>query len=321
MEPKRIELPTEFGVGTVNAYLFLEPEPVLVDCGINDAGSRKQLVAGLAAHGVGLTDLRRVVLTHAHVDHFGAAGWVAEESGAEVWIADVGYDWVVATEKRWAERIAYYGEVYLPGLGLSAEWVEKVLMFLGYSAAMSSQVPAGQARSFAAEGEIELGGWQWQVMHVPGHATHQTCFYLAEKGWMISGDMVLAKVPAPVGERPLPGQPRARALPQFLESVARIIDLPVAKVFPGHGEPFGQYREVLTAQLARIEKRKGECVRLLGAGEKTVIDLVEVMYANYPDALRMAGTWMVLGYLDVLVAEGVVEEREKGGVWYYKVIE
>ncbi len=35
MKPIRIELPTGLGVGPVNAYLFTEPEVVLVDAGVN----------------------------------------------------------------------------------------------------------------------------------------------------------------------------------------------------------------------------------------------------------------------------------------------
>src|SRR4051794_18300000 len=80
----RLEVPTPFAVGAVNAYL-IEDEPLtLVDCGPNSATALAALERLLGEHGHALADIERVLITHQHMDHVGLAGLVAERSGAEV---------------------------------------------------------------------------------------------------------------------------------------------------------------------------------------------------------------------------------------------
>ncbi|MEZ4518693.1 MAG: MBL fold metallo-hydrolase [Chloroflexota bacterium] len=97
--PIRIELPTGLAVGTVNAYLFIQPEPVLIDAGIKSEECWEALVTQLAEYGLAPRDLSRIVITHAHVDHFGLAARLVEESDATVWSCDLGFlgSWPVAT--------------------------------------------------------------------------------------------------------------------------------------------------------------------------------------------------------------------------------
>ena len=58
MKPIRIELPTPFAVGPVNAYLFTEPEPILVDTGVDSDESWQVLEYELARHNLAISDLR-----------------------------------------------------------------------------------------------------------------------------------------------------------------------------------------------------------------------------------------------------------------------
>ena len=91
-----LSLPTPFPVGPVNVYLA-EGEPLtLIDTGPKDVLTRAALEAGLAEHGCRVEDLRRVILTHHHVDHIGLTAEIVARSGAEVlthpynlpWLAD-----------------------------------------------------------------------------------------------------------------------------------------------------------------------------------------------------------------------------------------
>ena len=91
-----LPLPTPFPVGPVNAYLA-EGEPLtLIDTGPKDDATRAALAAALKVHGHRLEDIRRIILTHHHVDHVGLAGEIAARSGAEglahpytlPWLAD-----------------------------------------------------------------------------------------------------------------------------------------------------------------------------------------------------------------------------------------
>jgi hypothetical protein len=42
------------------------------------------------------------------------------------------------------------------------------------------------------------------------------------------------------------------------------------------------------------------------------------MYASYPPAFRFAGLWMILGYLDLLQAEGAITVSQPDGILIYQ---
>lgn len=73
----------------IASYLVGDGEPSLVDCG--PASCASALVAGLADLGLALTDVRRLILTHIHLDHAGAAGTlVRRHPGLEVHVSEIG---------------------------------------------------------------------------------------------------------------------------------------------------------------------------------------------------------------------------------------
>jgi len=80
-----ISIPTPFPVGPVNAYLLPEEPVTLVDTGPKTAAARAALEQGLAAAGVPLRAVRRIILTHGHTDHFGLAATLVAETGATVY--------------------------------------------------------------------------------------------------------------------------------------------------------------------------------------------------------------------------------------------
>ncbi len=320
MKPIRIELPTSFAIGSVNAYLFRQPEPVLVDTGIKSADSWNALISGLAEHGLRIADLAQVIITHPHVDHFGQANMIAGESSADIRVSELGKQWLVDFPDMWRRRIAYYRDHFMGFVGFEPDITKTILDYMEQVVDECDPVPEDRVSTFTLEEKLELGGQDWQVIHMPGHASHQTCFYQCESRLMVSADMLLAKAPTPIVERPTVGTERAPSLPRFMKSLSIAESLEIDMVYPGHGVPFTDHRRIIQAQRDRIEKRKRECLRLVNSGCQTVADLVNVMYAHLPVQFRFAGLWMLVGYLDLLMQEGAVLQEEQGGVWHYKAI-
>ncbi len=64
---------------------------LLIDAGF--PGSRDDVLASLRQLGFGVDDLRAILLTHAHIDHFGSAIWFAKTHGTPVYChaAEVGH--------------------------------------------------------------------------------------------------------------------------------------------------------------------------------------------------------------------------------------
>ena len=76
-------------VGTVNMYVLSDGDKAtVVDCGVWHPelpdGGLGAFQNGLRQAGYELTDVPRLILTHAHIDHYGLAGAVLERSGAEL---------------------------------------------------------------------------------------------------------------------------------------------------------------------------------------------------------------------------------------------
>ena len=313
--PIRIELPIPFPVGPVNAILLPGDEPTLVDTGLKTADCRQALEKGLADNGMKVEDLRKIVLTHAHVDHAGLAAELAERSGAEVWVSDVAYDWIANLTTVWPQRGELMNQVSRLG-GLPQEVRDRSKMFMEATLAMWDEVPEEKLRRFPIDGTLEMGGGRWQVIYAPGHTVSQTCFYQPEHKWLISADMILHKAPTPVID-PDPDGQRVKGLPIFIEMVKQFAELDVEITFPGHGPLIHDHRAVLKQQIDRIEMRKNEVLDLVKAGNQTVFAITEVMYAHYPPAARSSGFGMVIGYLDLLTSEGLVVEQTVDGVWQF----
>ncbi len=318
--PIRIELPTEFPVGPVNTYLFTDPEPVLIDTGVKFDPSWDALEAGLAAHGLRIADLSKVIITHPHTDHFGQSARIAANSDAEIWVSELGVRWVRETAVSWQKRIEYNRDTFLPKLDITADMQEMVLNFFRFSRNTAEVVPADRIHTFKTDAHLTFGGMEWQVVHTPGHASHQTCFYQPESGQFMAADMLLEKTPTPVIECPASGDLTARhdpSLPRFMESLTAVESLNIRHVYPGHGEPFDDHRTLISRQRRRILRRKAKTLTLIERGYDTVSKLVDEMYSHYPSAYRLVGLWMQVGYLDLLLTDGTIYEQERNGIWRY----
>ncbi len=318
MTPTRIELPTSFAVGPVNAYLFTEPEIVLVDTGIDSDESWQALQAGFASQNVAIEDLKRVIITHAHVDHLGAAARLARHSDADIWIAHMGYDWLVRPAEKWQARVDYYQETFLPQTGMPPQAQEMVVATMTFIGQSFNPVPANRVKAFQVGDSLQMGGLDWQVLHMPGHARHQTCFYQAETEQFLSADMLLHKTPTPIVEAPLDGRSRIPSLPIYLQSLDRVEQLKMKTVYPGHGEIITESYALIQRQKERILQRKAEALSLVQQGHQTIYELVNIMYAHYPEQARFSGLWMLVGYLDLLLEDELLVVEGVDGVWHYR---
>ncbi len=84
----RLRLPLPWpGVPHCNAYAVAAGDGVvLFDCGLHEPGSLAQLERAMEQVGLHLSDVRLLVCTHAHSDHYGQAASVVEASGCELWM-------------------------------------------------------------------------------------------------------------------------------------------------------------------------------------------------------------------------------------------
>ena len=82
-----LSIPTPFYVGDVNIYLIKEDPLTLIDVGPKTPEAAAALRAKLGANAIKFSDIRRIVLTHAHEDHCGLARQVRDEAkNADIYV-------------------------------------------------------------------------------------------------------------------------------------------------------------------------------------------------------------------------------------------
>jgi glyoxylase-like metal-dependent hydrolase (beta-lactamase superfamily II) len=234
-------------------------------------------------------------------------------------VADLGVTWLLDFAGMWQKRLDFYRDVFLPQTGLPQATREGVVAYFESVKDTFESVSADCVQTFGIHDTLSMGGLDWQVIYAPGHANHQTCFYQPETRQFISADHLLHRAPTPIVERPLTSSTRIPALPQFLQSLDLVEPLDIDIVYPGHGDLIIDHRTLIHNQRERIHQRKRECLELVAAGHETMAELVDIMYAHYPPQARFSGLWMLVGYLDLLQAEGLVRERPIGDVLHYQV--
>ncbi len=317
MEPIQIELPTIFESMTVNTWLFKGPEPTLIDCGEKTDKLWDALINGLKINGLGIADLKKVIITHAHLDHIGMAKRITEHSDATIWVSEYVYDWAIHLKMMLDRRTGVIMEVM--DKNLPSEIKEAYFKF-GYDelADYWDEIPKDRIQVFPMEGSLNFGGDDWEIIYTPGHCINQTCFYNPKNGYLLSADMLLPIIPIPIIDAGLrPPYNRVKTLPMQLESYKKLKKLAITKTFPGHFSAFENALALIEKQENKIHVRKEKCFELI---ENGVTQVIKMVHQVYPNRINDATIFMVIGLLDILMDEGRIEHQEIDGLYHYTAI-
>ena len=304
----RLRLPLPWpGVPHCNAYAVAAGDGVvLVDCGLHEPGSLAQLERAMEQVGLHLSDVRLLVCTHAHSDHYGQAASVVEASGCELWMHPADAHMRGSLEDA-EEHLARHLEVERQ----SGVPVEPLPEWSAGSRDRGSGV-AGLAepdRALVAGVVVPSDLGPWTVVETPGHAPSHVCLHQPERRLLISGDHLLGRVslyfdygwtPDPVGE--------------FLSSLDAVDALDARLCLSGHGRTFTDVGAHVEANRALVAERL-ERVRAAVAehGPITAYDIVPLLFGE-PLTHVTAGWWLpeTLCYLTHLAATGVVVSSQEG---------
>ncbi len=224
----------------------------LVDAGWNTDVAWDSLNEGLAAAGGSIDDVRAVMVTHIHPDHYGLAGRVREASGA--WIGLHPAD-AVMLEARYGNTDDLLAGMLrlLTDSGVPEDKLPDLALA---SMAVKSMVTMAEPDVFFEDGkDIELPGWSLRTIWTPGHSPGHVCFYSDDRRLLISGDHVLPRITPNISVH---SQQVSNPLGDYLESLVKLGSLDTEEVLPAHEYRFSdlnqRLEEIIAHHAARLEE-------------------------------------------------------------------
>lgn len=216
----------------VNSYLLVENEELLmIDTGMSIRSSLAYLEEQLSQKGFKFKDIKRIIITHLHIDHIGGAGYIQRISNAPVSMHEKEVYFINKLIKYPEESIGDFKRI-MNKSGVMKEVVGKMMFF---HPGVSNQAVYSQINYNATVRDddiIRLGNRKLRIIGTPGHSINHICIYDIENKILFSGDHVLPKITpnirVPINEDD--------PLGEYLDSLEKVERLEVKYYFPGHGE-------------------------------------------------------------------------------------
>ncbi|MBW2352402.1 MAG: MBL fold metallo-hydrolase [Deltaproteobacteria bacterium] len=175
-----------------NTYLIQGEKNILIDPGHYHLFDHVR--DQLAALSLSPQDMDLVIITHGHPDHMEGVR-IFQGTGAKIAVS--------SAEMEFIRTVApHYGEA------LSISDFEPDLLL--------------------QEGDLRVGGLDFEIIHTPGHSPGSVCIYWPERKVLFTGDVVFDQG---IGRTDLPGGDGER----LKESIRRISGLEVEYLLTGHG--------------------------------------------------------------------------------------
>ncbi len=273
-----------------------------------EPGSIVQLERALGMCALTIEDVRLLVCTHAHSDHYGQAATIVARAGCELWMhpkyehMSAGVEDPEATLERRIEVARQSGVPEEPLRRFAAERK-------GHESGIAAVIAPDRELLPGVVVNTDLG--PWSVYETPGHAPSHVCLFQPERRLLISGDHLLGRIslffdfgysPDPVGE--------------FLSSLDAVERLGARLCLPGHGRTFTDVHAHIAGNRTLVAER---IANVAGAIASEPLTAFEVIPRIYNDELSShAGPWLLSETLAMLThlealghAERIAGEPER----------
>ena len=304
-----IKLPMPFRMKHVNIFLFLEKEGfTLIDTGPNLWGVLPALEEALSEIGRRLTDCRRILITHFHMDHCGLAGIIAERSGAPISLSEIEYQ-TILTFSQDGGRVERM-KAFCTNNGLDNAAIEKITRaFLAFQKATSPFDAGG----YLSDGDrMVVGGREIEVVSTPGHTRGHLSFLLPKERLLIAGDHILPAITPNLS--PDLVAPEFHPLERFLESLTRVAQLDIETIWPSHGCSFKNIKKRVDEMKQHHNQRTEITLQALNDGPRTASQVATFIFG---DGLPVFDRFLALNesyvHLIALENDALITRTREGG--------
>ena len=312
-----LAIPTPFYVGDVNVYLIKEEPLTLIDVGPKTEAAAKVLREKLQRNGVHFSDIRRIVLTHAHEDHCGLAKQVRDEAkNAEILV----HKWETGHLFGRLAREEHHKLIIRAGVPETI--FREIQAIYNDVSLLTDALNEGEFSALEDETEIEFANGSLKVLHTPGHTPGSCSFAREANRTLIAGDCVLKRItPNPiVSPDPIDPNKRFKSLAEYLVSLARIKSFSPTLVYGGHGEPIYDFDEIFHRYLRAIDERQKNVIDAISNSGTTAWDVAQKLFPN-AIGKNVHGFLAIsesIAHLDYAESEGKIAVELKEGVEFYR---
>ncbi|MGH9017642.1 MAG: MBL fold metallo-hydrolase [Acidimicrobiales bacterium] len=294
----------------VLVYAFeLDNGVAIVDAGWNTDDAWLALTNGLTEAGGSISDVRAVLVTHIHPDHYGLAGRVRQESGAWIGLHPDDAEMLQARYIDTDDLLARM-RVFLEDAGVPARKLPDLNMA---SMMIRDQVHMAEPDVMFEDGRlVDVPGWDLRTVWTPGHSPGHVCFYSERHKILLSGDHVLPRITPNIGVH---SQQFPNPLGKYLESLLKVHTLDTDEVLPAHEYRFAGLTDRLDAIITHHADRLAEIESQLEAHPgSTAWDLSVGLHWSRPwdeiaDYMQRAAVGETVAHIVLLEMHGRVRRQ------------
>lgn len=309
---------------TVNIFVIAGSDGLVFDAGYGNRRTVKQFMKHFYRIGEICRDrgeqfsVRRVLVSHAHPDHFAGAWRLRKELGLAVLLTRKTAELI---RGRRAYRISYNARKLEQEL-LGRSLVKRVLLAVtgpatsrAYELLYGTRFVPDPDGIVPEDGPISINGEPWRVLPSPGHSSDHISLYDPGRGVLLSGDNVLGKIITWLGP------PRSDPA-LYVQTLESFLGLPRLEIILGsHGSPVHQPVRRIKGIINWRKKRRDDVLAIVskaGPSGITARGIIEALYRRGGAVLRFMAEGWVLLTLRHLLEEGAVQRFPVKGKIYYR---
>lgn len=258
----------------VHAFLLAAPDELaLIETG--PTATLPALYAGIQAAGFDPAQLRKIFVSHIHLDHSGGAGVIARnQPQVEVFVHPVGAPHLIDPSRLVNSAARLYTD------RMEALWGEV------------APVPEDRVVSLNDGETVEAAGHVLSALFTPGHAAHHVAYWEPNLATIFTGDVGGVRMPGSSCALP-PAPPPELAPDQWVLSSERLRQAGARRLCLTHGGAFDDVAEHIEQLMPNLDQVEVICrtAMLDGADDDAVTDLIQAHTEERigPTALAIPG--------------------------------